>query len=124
MNIVPCCGVCNLGRLSVEAGRIISEQNDGNLFSLGSVAAGFEHLEKIENILVIDGCEKACAATVLRSLHVKIKWSLIVTRLGIEKSEEGHTSEDDLLLVVDGVEAACVDLGGQVPNVNGLCGCC
>ena len=124
MNIVPCCGVCNLGRLSVEAGRIISEQNDGKLFSLGSVAAGFEHLEKIENILVIDGCEKSCAAAVINSLNIKAKWSLIISRLGIEKCEDGHISEDDLLLVVDGVEAACVDLGDQIPNVSGSCGCC
>lgn len=124
MNIVPCCGVCNLGRLSVDAGRTVAEQNDGKLFSIGAVAAGFEDLEKIENILVIDGCEKACAAKVLGSLHLKVKWSLVIDRLGIEKNVDGYTSEDDLLLVVDAVEAACVDLGDQVPNVNGSCGCC
>lgn len=124
MNIVPCCGVCNLGRLSVEAGRIVAEQNGGKLFSLGTVATGMESLEKIENILVIDGCEKACACQLLSSLDVEVKWSLDIARLGIERSEGCQISEDDLLLVIDAVEAACTDLGEQIPKVSGMCGCC
>jgi len=124
MNIVPCCGVCNLGQLSVEAGRIVARQVGGKMFSLGAIAACIEDHETVRDILIIDGCEKACASKVLNSLIVKKKWCLDISTLGIVKKEDGTFSEDDLILVVDAIEAVCTDVGDQIPNASGSCGCC
>ncbi|MFT5700655.1 MAG: putative metal-binding protein [Desulforhopalus sp.] len=124
MIIVPCCGTCNFGRLSVEAGRIVASQENGKVFSLGAVAARIESLENVRDILVINGCGNACVSKVLDFLMVPEKWNLDVSTLGIAKDADGKVCGDDLTLVVDAIEAACNDVGDQIPNASGTCGCC
>lgn len=124
MVIVPCCGVCNLGRLSVDAAQIAMQENGRKLISLGSFAAGHGQLDPPADLLVINGCEKNCATVVIKRQNCKEKWGLTISDLGITKRDDGGYNKDDLTLVVDAIEAACVDVGDQVPKVTGACAFC
>jgi uncharacterized metal-binding protein len=119
--IVPCCGVSNLGRLSVDAAQLATKDSDGEVVALAFVASHGDGPWNKDALLVIDGCDKSCASKVLSAKNVNPKWALDISTLGIEKSKNGNFSTDDLMLVVDAIEAACIDVDTQAPGC--ACGC-
>jgi uncharacterized metal-binding protein len=124
MIIVPCCGVCNLGRLSVDAAKVALKKDGRMLLSLGSVAASHEPPDQRMDILAIDGCERKCVTVILQGQGLKQKWNLTISDLGISRRDDGSYDSEDIVLVADAIEAACVDVGDQVPKLNGTCAYC
>ncbi|TKB07168.1 putative zinc-binding protein [Desulforhopalus sp. IMCC35007] len=121
--IVPCCGVSNLGRLSVDAAQRVTEDGDAEVVALAFVASHGDGAWNKDALLVIDGCDESCASRVLSLKKVKPKWVLDISTLGIEKTQNGNFSAEDLMLVVDAIEAACIDIDAQVPGCARGCAC-
>lgn len=124
MIIVPCCGVCNLGGLSVAAARFLGDDGAHTVIALGVLATGQTLLKPGAGVLAINGCKKICASKVIRGQQREERWQLTISDLGVELRTDGGYTKEDVQLVVDGVEAACTDVGDQVPNNLGSCGCC
>lgn len=123
MIVIPCCGVCSLGRLTVDAAHIAFRDDRYKIMALGPLAIDRDLIDKSQDILVINGCEKICSTQILHSGNTKEKWCLTLTDLGLSKRNDGVYDKEDLRLVIDALEATCADVGDQVPNL-GSCGCC
>lgn len=124
MIIVPCCGVCNLGRLSVDAARSLMQDEKHQFMAATEIAATRTLPDSSSDFFTIDGCKKECATAILRNQGQKERWSLTISELGIAFQEDGDYLKDDLLLVRDGIEATLAVVGDKIPRSLGSCGCC
>jgi uncharacterized metal-binding protein len=88
--ILACAGGSNVGQLSNQAGVELTREGFGRLFCLAGIGArlsGFiQSARDIPQLVVIDGCEVACAKGVLEQAGVPVRGYLLITDLGIEKN--------------------------------------
>jgi len=89
--ILPCSGASREGRLSNQAAAELTREGFGELFCLAGIAAGKSGLvqsaKDMEQLIVIDGCETACAKTILENAGIPVKEHIIVSRLAIQKDK-------------------------------------
>lgn len=115
--IYSCSGTSNVGCLSHKAASLI--QNKGRFDSHKSLTKllavgkgthqGYDLTEY--DIFALDGCECSCCLTLLQRNTISAAHHLIITDLGIEKSQNEDFSEEELELVKDGIYACCADVG-------------
>lgn len=90
--ILACAGGSNVGQLSNQAAVELTQEGFGKLFCLAGIGAhlsGFvQSARDIQQLVVIDGCEVACAKGVLEQAEVPVRGYLVVTELGIEKKKD------------------------------------
>ena len=89
--ILACAGGSNVGQLSNQAAVELTQEGFGKLFCLAGIGAhlsGFvKSAQDVPEMVVIDGCEIACAKGVLEQAEVLVRNYLVITELGIEKNK-------------------------------------
>jgi uncharacterized metal-binding protein len=110
--ILACAGGSNVGQLTNQAAVELTQEGFGKLFCLAAIGAqliGFVQSAKdVPQLVVIDGCEVACARKVLEEAGVPVRGYLVLTELGIEKNKNLQLVKEE----IERVKAAVRDLAG------------
>jgi uncharacterized metal-binding protein len=110
--ILACAGGSNVGQLSNQAAVELTQEGFGKLFCLAGIGAhlsGFVlSARDIPQLVVIDGCEVACAKGILEQAEVPVRGYLVLTELGIEKNKNLKLNREE----VEKVKQAVRDLSG------------
>jgi uncharacterized metal-binding protein len=128
--ILACAGGSNVGQLSNQAAVELTQEGFGKLFCLAGIGAhlsGFvQSARDIPHIVVIDGCEVACAKGILEQAEVPVRGHLVLTELGIQKNKELNLNREE----VEKVKQAIKDLSGSAAGGSaagkadpGTCAC-
>lgn len=102
--VLPCSGPCNVGQLANQAAVDLTRAGHGMMFNLPGLAAHRPMFvqaaqELARNMVVVDGCSVGCARSVIEHLHIPVATYLVLTDLGIEKSEDLDLRQEDLTKV-------------------------
>lgn len=117
--IFSCSGVSNVGRLAHQGASLV--QNKGRFDAHKSLARLLTTHDRMHKgyplpdyeIFALDGCECGCTAKLLQQEELPASHHLVITDLGIEKSEEEKFSDNELELVRDAIYACCADIGSD-----------
>jgi uncharacterized metal-binding protein len=111
--ILACAGGSNVGQLSNQAAVELTQEGFGKLFCLAGIGAhlsGFvQSARDIPHIVVIDGCEVACAKGILEQAEVPVRGYLVLTELGIQKNKNLNLNREE----VEKVKQAVRDLSSS-----------
>lgn len=122
--ILACAGGSNVGQLTNQAAVELTQEGFGKLSCLAGIGAhldGFiQAARDIPKLVVIDGCDMACAHGVLEQAEVPVEHYLVVTDLGIKKDKNMHLVREEVDRVKQAVRNLC-DPG--MLNPAGICGC-
>lgn len=99
MMILSCSGASREGRFSNQAAVELAREGFGVMFCLAGIATGkngfVQSVKAAEQKVVIDGCETACARTVLEDAGVPVKKHIIVSQLAISNDKGPSLSTED-----------------------------
>lgn len=128
--ILACAGGSNVGQLSNQAAVELTQEGFGKLFCLAGIGAhlsGFVQSSRdIPQLVVIDGCEVACAKKVLEEAEVPVRGYLVITEMGIEKNKDLNLNGVEVEKVKQAVrDLAPSSIGGTTAGETdpGTCGC-
>lgn len=109
--VLACSGGTCEGQLANRAAWELTGEGLGRMFCLagiGALKSGFVQPAKdAAQIVVIDGCDNACAATILKNQGIQFTQHVIVTRLDAVKADGIHLDPDDVAAIKHGVRLAC-----------------
>jgi len=97
--IFPCGGQANTGQISNQAAIQLEEEGYGK-FSCTTLLVSSEDLVKkaasMDAVIVIDGCDKACARKIAEKAGVPVYQHLMIPDLGVEKKtgDRSFTQEE------------------------------
>ncbi len=98
--IITCSGGSNLGQLSNQAAVELTKEGFGEIFCLAGIGAkmsGFVQSAKdVKEMVLIDGCDKACGKAILENAGVEVKKHVAVSQLNIEKKDDFPLNPDDI----------------------------
>ena len=127
--ILPCSGGSNVGQLANQAAVELTQDGFGKIFCLagigGRLSAFVQSAKDVDRMIVIDGCDLACAKATLETAGVPLKDYLVVTDLGIEKNKNFALKPEDVTKVKDAVKVVCgrkTLSPSELPQTGG-CGC-
>lgn len=100
--VFACSGAADVGAISDLAARRAAGTNATAMACTAAIAAGDEEIlckaRNATRIVVVDGCDKRCAATVMRNAGFDGFSHVEVTALGYEKGRTGVT--DDVVVAI------------------------
>lgn len=106
--ILTCSGGSNVGQLSNQAAIELTKEGFGEIFCLAGIDAkmsGFVQSTKdVKEMVLIDGCDKACGKTILENAGVELKKHIIVTKLNIKKNDNLNLNPDDIAVIKHAVK--------------------
>ncbi|MCA1793894.1 MAG: putative zinc-binding protein [Desulfotignum sp.] len=109
--ILSCSGGSYEGQLANRAAWELTGEGLGRMFCLAGIGAnisGFVQSAKdVAQMVVIDGCETACARILLENTGIAVTEHMIVSRLNIGKTDGVHLDTDDVAAVKHAVRLAC-----------------
>jgi uncharacterized metal-binding protein len=121
--ILACAGGSNVGQLSNQAAVELSQEGFGKLSCLAGIGAhldGFvQSARDIPQLVVIDGCDMACAHGVLEQAEIPVKHYMVITDLGIKKNKNMNLLREEVERVKQAVRSLCEP--GLTPQ--GSCSC-
>jgi uncharacterized metal-binding protein len=127
---LACAGGSNVGQLSNQAAVELTQEGFGKLFCLAGIGAhlsGFvQSARDIPQLVVIDGCEVACAKGVLEQAGVPVRGYLVLTDMGIEKNKDLNLKREEVEKVKQAVRDLSVSsVSGTAAGQTdpGTCGC-
>jgi uncharacterized metal-binding protein len=101
--LLSCSGASNLGQLANQAVVELTCEGFGKMFCLAGIGAQIgsyvQSVKDKEEMVVIDGCEKACGLKILSKNGIEPENHVIVSKLGIEKNDRLDINTDDLAKV-------------------------
>jgi uncharacterized metal-binding protein len=128
--ILACAGGSNVGQLSNQAAVELTQEGFGKLFCLAGIGAhlsGFvQSARDIPQLVVIDGCEVACAKGVLEQAEVPVRGYLVLTEMGIEKNKDLNLKREEVEKVKQAVrDLSASSVAGAAAGQTdpGTCGC-
>ena len=108
--ILACSGAANVGQISNEAAKALTEQGHGRMYCAVGVGAGLQDfIETTRNAsacVAIDGCPMGCVKKALENAGLEADVYVLVTDLGIEKQPGFEASADDVAKVTSAVADA------------------
>lgn len=108
--ILTCSGGSNVGQLSNQAAIELTKEGFGEIFCLAGIGAkksGFvQSVKNVREMVLIDGCDKACGKAILENAGVAVKKHIIVTQLNIKKNDDFTLNPDDIAAVKHAVKLA------------------
>lgn len=120
--ILACAGGSNVGQLSNQAAVELTQEGFGRLFCLAGVGAhldGFVQSAKDnDELVVIDGCELACARKLLEHAQVPLRRYLVITEIGIPKNKDFNLKREE----IDRVKEAVRRLALTAPETGAAAG--
>ena len=109
--ILSCSGGNNTGQIANRAAWELTVEGLGRMFCLAGIGAnisGFvQSAKEVKQMVIIDGCETACAKILLQNTGVAATEHVIVSRLDIKKTDGVHLDPDDVAAVKHAVRMAC-----------------
>jgi uncharacterized metal-binding protein len=101
--MITCSGGSNLGQLSNQAAVELTKEGFGEIFCLAGIGAdmsGFvQSAKEVKEMVLIDGCDKACGKAILENAGVVLKKHVVVTQLNIGKNDNFTLNPDDIAVV-------------------------
>jgi len=89
--IFACSGAADVGQISDRAARSVAARKAATMICTAAVGAGIEDImdkaRGAKRVLVIDGCDKACAFKIMEKAGFKEFISMRLDILGLEKSK-------------------------------------
>jgi len=127
--IVACSGVSNVGQLSNQAAVELTREGFGKMFCLAGIGghlSGFVQSAKdMPQMIAVDGCPVCCSSATLQNAEIPVKNHLVLTDLGIEKTNDFDLKREEIQTVKEAVKDA---FGRQRPDIpiggSGSCSCC
>jgi uncharacterized metal-binding protein len=109
--ILACAGGSNVGQLTNQAAVELTQEGFGKLSCLAGIGAhldGFVQAARdIPQLVVIDGCDMACAHGVLEQAEIPVNNYLVVTDLGIKKNKNMNLAREEVDRVKQAVRSLC-----------------
>ena len=103
--VLACAGASNVGQMTNEAAKRLDEAGAARYFCLagvgGHVSAMVESVKGADKVIVLDGCDVACAKKTMGEAGIEGYEYLVVTDLGIEKVHEFKMPAEQVELVRD-----------------------
>jgi uncharacterized metal-binding protein len=97
--ILSCSGASREGRLANQAAVELTGEGFDVMFCLAGIATKksefLQSVKDAEQMIVIDGCETACARTILENAGITVKEHIIVSQLAIQKDKGRPLSLED-----------------------------
>ena len=129
--IFPCAGIINVGQITNRATIELTKEGYGTPACLALLASGAKQLKnsivRADEIIILDGCGSRCAAKIAATKDVPANQHLVVTDLGIAKSDPEDYSDDDIEMVVaavwEGVGRKVVSKIRSRDDLRSGCGC-
>jgi uncharacterized metal-binding protein len=129
--IFPCAGIINVGQITNCATIELTKEGYGAPACLALLASGAKQLKnsivRADEIIILDGCDSRCAAKIAATKDVPANQHLVVTDLGIAKSDPEDYSDDDIEMVVaavwEGVGRKVVSKIRSRDDLKSGCGC-
>ena len=105
--IFSCAGIINVGQITNCAAIELMKEGYGTPSCIALLASGAKQLKKniagADEIIILDGCESRCAAKIAATKDVPVNQHLVLTDLGITKSDPESYSEEEIETVVAAV---------------------
>lgn len=105
--IFPCAGVANTGQITNLAAIELTKEGYGGAACIALLATGKDTIIKAANeadeVIILDGCPVRCASNITGKQNINPDQAIVVTELGIKKSESENYSDDDIEKVVSAV---------------------
>jgi uncharacterized metal-binding protein len=126
--VLPCSGPCNVGQLANQAAVDLTRAGHGMMFNLPGLAAHRPLFvqaaqEMARNMVVVDGCSVGCARSVVEHLGIPVGTFLVLTDLGIEKSDELVVRPEDLAKVKNALMELAPRVEAGLPAEKPKCLC-
>jgi len=125
--ILACSGAANVGQISNEAAKALTEQGHGKMYCAVGVGAGLQDfIETTRNAsacVAIDGCPMGCVKKALGNAGLEADVYVLVTDLGIEK-QPGFETPDDVVAKVTKVVAEALQDSVCCGEQSGDCCAC
>ena len=91
VGIFPCAGAANVGQLSNKAALYLSRHGAGTMMCTAGIGAHQQGITRsaqgCDRIIVIDGCQLACAKDCLEHAGIHVHKHIVLTELGVKKSK-------------------------------------
>ncbi|MEW6356424.1 MAG: putative zinc-binding protein [Planctomycetota bacterium] len=101
--VLACAGASNVGQMTNEVAKRLDEAGAARYFCLagvgGHISGMVESVKGADKVLVLDGCEVACAKKTLDAAEIKGYQYLVLTDMGVKKVHEFKMPEDQLKAV-------------------------
>ncbi len=106
--IFPCSGGSNVGQLTNEAAKQLTNQGIGGMYCLAGIGghvSGFaEAAREVKKVVAIDGCPVHCARKTLEHADCPVTVHVVVTDLGIRKTSDFQLDDKDIVKVEHAVK--------------------
>ena len=107
--LLACSGGSNVGQLTNEVAKKLDMEGAGRFFCLagvgGHISGMTASVSGADRVLVIDGCDVACAKKCLEAAGIEGYEYMVVTDLGIEKNHSLDLAQSDIELVSEACRA-------------------
>ncbi|MFC2062374.1 putative zinc-binding protein [Chloroflexota bacterium] len=114
--ILPCSGGSNGGQIANAVSLRLDDEGTGRMYCLASIAANLEVMisaaRRAERIVVIDGCQMACARKITEHAGLKVTDWICVAQENIPKAH-------NLKLVPEEIEAITIRTKELMSRVTG-----
>ncbi len=111
--ILACSGASNVGQISNEAAKALTQSGQGKMYCAVGVGAGLqdfiETTRSASACVAIDGCPMGCVKKALENAGLEADVYVLITDLGIEKQPGFDAADDDVAKVSDAVADALQD---------------
>lgn len=108
--LLPCSGGCPEGQLSNRTAVELTNEGFGEMFCLAGISAGksdvVQSARDVDKIVVIDGCDMACAKITLDKFGINFTNHVVVSKLPIENKKSMEHAPEDIAVVKHSVKLA------------------
>lgn len=98
--VLACAGASNVGQMTNEVAKRLDEAGKARYFCLagvgGHISGMVESVKGADKVLVLDGCEVACAKKTMDAAEIKGYQYLVVTDMDIKKVHEFAMTDEQL----------------------------
>lgn len=106
--LLTCSGGSNVGRYTNRIAVELTQEGLGRMFCLAGIGAGIDGMVRsamdVEKLIVIDGCDIACAKKVLEAQNIREpEYYFVLTEMGVEKNKDFNLRHEELALLKEDV---------------------
>lgn len=109
VGIFPCTGAANVGQLSNKAALYLSRHGAGTMMCTAGIGAHQQGITRsaqgCDRIIVIDGCQLACAKDSLEHAGIQVHKHIVLTELGVKKSKNPDMDPAEVKDILEQVKA-------------------
>jgi uncharacterized metal-binding protein len=112
--LLSCSGGCPEGQLSNRAVVELTNEGFGEMFCFAGIGAGkagfVQSARDVDKMVVLDGCDTACAKVTLEKLGIDVTNHVVVSKLSIENKKSLEHAPEDVAAVKHSVKLASGEL--------------